>query len=533
MTMKLTYGVAALLLTGSLAACGGADGGGGSQREQYADGGTFTSPMPSDPGNLHPLTALQPTTNTVRTFAYDSMINVDADGQVVPQLASSWETTPSSVTFTLTEGVTCADGTEVVPSVAAKTFDWMQDPDNGSTLIGTNLPGPEFEVTADDDAGTLTITLPDPYGFLLEGAGLVPIVCPDGLTDPKSLAQATDGTGPFVLTDYVADDHLTMEVREDYAWGPDGATTDVPGFPSEVVFRIVADPTTAVNLFLAGELSEVTPSGLESARLEDREAFTVEMASGPFDLFYNQRADHPGADLEVRRALTTALDLDQLADVITEGDGERAEALALLRPRPCAEATVEGHLPEHDEAEAASILDEAGWTVGDDGVRDKDGERLEVTVSYVSGDAPTEAGMELVAQWWRDLGVDVTLKGQGAAAAIETLFAGADWDVAFLNVQIAYPSDFVAFAAGPEPDVGQNFAAISNDDYARLSAEAAETTVDAGACDLWATAEQSLFDNLDVVPVSSPVVTSYADKAEFDEGVTSPIEPTSIRLFTE
>ena len=532
--MKPIHGLAVLLLA-SLAACGGNDNdaGKGGGRNEPAVNGTFTTAMSTDPGNLNPLTAVQPTANTIRSFAYDSLVHVDRKGQVVPRVAASWKATPTSVTFTLNKGVTCTDGTDVTASVVAKTFEWIKNPDNGSTLIGGNLPSTDFDVKADDTANTVTVTVPQPYGFLLEGAGLVPIVCPKGLADPDSLAQHTDGTGPFVLTEYVADDHLTMEARKGYAWGPDGATTDEPGFPAKVVFRIVQDPTTAVNMFLAGELSAVTPSHAEKPRVQGKGTFTLTAASGPLEFFFNQRPGFPGADIAVRRALTMALDLGELTQVFTEGDGQRADSLTVIPPRPCPADTVKGHLPEHDADAAAEVLDEAGWTKGDDGIRRRDGKPLAVTLGYPSGEKALDAGMELVTKAWEDLGVQVKARGQGTNAYVKTLFGGTDWDVAFLNVQIAYPSDFMSFATGSLPPKGQNFAAIDHADYGPLAGQAASTPTDAGACDMWGQAEQKLFDNLDVVPVSNTVVTTYSRNAEFVEGITSPVEPTSIRLYSK
>lgn len=528
-----TLGGILVLLAGTAACTDDGGTGDGGDRAEYAEGGTYTTTLTSDPGNLHPLKTVQNTTNTVIAYAYDSLIFVNTEGEVVPRLASSWEATPTSVTFTLNESVTCSDGTEVTASVVADTFEWVKVPENGSTVIGSSLPSPAYTVEADDDAGTVTITFKQPNGFLLEGAGMVPIVCPKGLADPKLLQSGTDGTGPFVLTDYAADDHLTLEAREGYTWGPDGASSDEPGFPAKVEIRVVPNLTTAVNLFLAGEITEVTPTSAEQPRLESRDAFTVETLQGPTDLFFNQRPGFPGEDPDVRRALTMALDLDQLAEVTTEGIGSPAEALAVLRPRPCPGNTVEGHLPEHDPEGAAALLDEAGWTVGSDGVRSRDGEPLHVTLGYVTGEEATAAGMELVRQWWEDIGVEVEPQGQGQGAYIETLFGGTDWDAAFLPVQLIYPSQFKIFGSGPVPPDGQNFAAITNEDYERLATEAESTPTEDGGCELWAQAEQALFDNVDVVPVANTVTVTYADNAEFTEGLTSLVEPTSIRLYAE
>lgn len=528
--MSATRMVAPRLLTAAcvvtLAACTGETGNG--RNGQLADGGTYTTAIDSDPGNLHPLQAVQITTNNVISFAYDNLININTDGEIVPQLAEDWEVSPDRVTFTVREGVTCEDGTELTAEHVAANFEWIKDPENASSYLGSGLPDSEYTVEADNDSRTVTLTLAAPYGFLLPGAGLVPIVCPAGLADPELLAQDTDGTGPFVLTDYVADDHLTMQVREDYRWGPDGVGSDEPGFPDEVVFRVVQNSTTAVNLFLSGELSDVSPGGPDEARLEGQDFFTLESESGPLELFFNQREGFATDDLAVRRALTMGLDLDALTQVLTEGDGTRGTSLTVLRPLPCVSDS-SAAIPDFDSAAAAQLLDQAGWVEAADGIRAKDGQRLTLTVAYPTGEDATTAGMELVSQLWTDIGVDVQLQGQANNAFLETLFGGTDWDVAFLSVQLAYPTEFRSFGSGPPPPDGQNFANLDNADYLRLSEAAAGTPGQEG-CEIWAEAEQALVNNLDVVPIANTVGRTYADGVEFTEGIRSLVEPTSLRL---
>ena len=529
--MRIAAVGCAIVFVIGAAACGSS--GGDAQRENLADGGTYVTSLTADPGNLNPLTAIKQTTNSVVTFAYDTLININPEGQIVPQLASDWEVTERSVTYTLKDGITCSDGTELTAEAVADNFLWAKDPKNASTVIGSGLPSYDFEVDYDNAARTVTITMDTPYAFLTEGAGLVRIVCPAGLADPDSLAHATNGTGPFVLTDYAADEHLTLEVRDDYTWGPDGASTDVPGFPDKVEFRIVKNATTAVNLFLSGELSDVTPNSADKARLEGRNAFTLDTLQGPSEFFFNERDGFPTSDPDVRRALTMALDRDALVEAVTEGEGSPADGLAVIAPRPCPDDTVSGNLPEYDADAAADLLDEAGWTVGSDGVREKDGETLSITLGYPSETPAITAAMELVRQWWEDLGVDVEAKAQGTNAFLETLFGGSDWDVAFLNVQIAYPTDFVQFANGPVPPNGQNFAEISNPEYNRLTTQAAMTPTDQGGCDLWGQAEKALFEAVDVVPISNNVVVTYADQVEYEPGVWNLVEPTSIRMYEQ
>jgi peptide/nickel transport system substrate-binding protein len=510
------------------AGCGSGDGG-SDESVRYADGGTYTQMITSDPGNLHPLRAVQIVTNQVLPFAYDTLIGIDQNGRVTSQVAERWKATPKRVTFTLRPDVTCSDGTKLKASDVAAVFEWVKVPKNQSSVIGNNLPSADYEVKADDAARTVTISMAQPFGFLLQGAGTVPILCPKGLANPKSVARATDGTGPFKLVDSVADDHLTFEARPEYKWGPGGKTNSDPGVPDEVVFRVIQNQSTATNLLLSGELNSADISGPDTARLKGRGFQEVEVLSGPYDLFFNQREGHPGADPKVRQALATALDLEQLMKVITEGEGERPTSLSLLAPRPCRIDTVEGQMPKRDLEAAKALLDEAGWTAGPDGKRAKDGQPLTITLTFLVGEPAYDAAMELVRSWWGDLGVDVKLESRDANAYTEALFAGNDWDVAGLNLMTTFPSVTTPFVSGPASPEGQNFSAIQNDEYDRLAQQAAGTVGQEG-CEVWAQSEQALFRNFDVVPVAAQVLATYAKGARVAAGLNG-IEPTSVRML--
>jgi peptide/nickel transport system substrate-binding protein len=132
--------------------------------------------------------------------------------------------------------------------------------------------------------------------------------------------------------------------------------------------------------------------------------------------------------------------------------------------------------------------------------------------------------------WWKELGVDVKLKGMDANAYTQALFGGAgDWDAAMLSVALPYPNQFSLFATGPAAPDGQNFAAIENADYERLAQQALGTNGQEG-CDLWAKAEQALFANVDVVPLEAEVVTTFAKSARLRLGQHG-TEPTSVRML--
>ena len=164
-------------------------------------------------------------------------------------------------------------------STVADNFSFVADPANQSPLLGVYVP-PGITVEADDAARTVTLTSEQPVPFFLQntGAGLF-IVCAAGLADRSILAAGTDGTGPFVLEEAVANDHYTYRARDDYAWGPDGATSEVPGFPSEVVLRVVENESTAANLLLSGDVNAAAIGGPDRQRVESEGFFSVENRS--------------------------------------------------------------------------------------------------------------------------------------------------------------------------------------------------------------------------------------------------------------
>jgi peptide/nickel transport system substrate-binding protein len=99
---------------------------------KYADGGTFTTSISADPGSLDPLVTSDQTANELIGFTYDTLINLDSKGGVIPQLATSWQASPDAVTFTLRKGVTCADGSTLTASQVAANFNFVKNPKNES-----------------------------------------------------------------------------------------------------------------------------------------------------------------------------------------------------------------------------------------------------------------------------------------------------------------------------------------------------------------------------------------------------------------
>ncbi|GAA5069098.1 peptide/nickel transport system substrate-binding protein [Thermocatellispora tengchongensis] len=479
------------------AACGGGAAGGGATPAQ---GGTFTFALPADPGALDPATAVLSVTNTVLSLSYDTLVSTGEKGEVVPALAEKWDVGPDSVTFTLRKGVTCADGSPLTPSTVAENVNYITDPASKSPVHGVLVPQ-GMKAEADDAAGTVTLSTPEPFGFILESTRTMFIVCGKGLKDRSLLAHATSGSGPYTLTEAVAGDHYTFKVREGYAWGPSGGTTGQPGQPDTVVLKVVPNEQTAANLLISGGLNAAVIFGVDRARLEADPRITKEIHSGGNgQFFYHQGEGHPGADPAVRKALTQAVNLSELAGIASSNTGRPATGL-VLEPRPCPGDSVTGKVPAYDPAAASAALDAAGWKPGPDGIRVKDGEKLTLRLLYgTTRGAGVQAAAEYLAAAWRKAGADVKLNGTIDTKLSESLNVTQDWDVVWLPISVVLPTQLTGFLTGPGAPKGANFAHLDNKRYAELAAKATGTPGPEG-CKLWLEAESALFEPADLVPV--------------------------------
>jgi len=473
-----------------------------------ASGGVFTIALANDPGNLDPSMTALSVTRLVSHLAYDTLVAYSSDGSVSSGLAKSWKVGKDNVVFTMVPDVTCSDGSPFTASVAADNINYVADPANKSPLLGAFVD-PGTKAVGDDAKGTLTVTGPQPNAFMLNNLANVFMICKAGLADHSKLATQTLGTGPWVLSEAVAEDHYSYSKRDGYTWGPGGQTVTEPGSPDSVNVRVITNQTTAANLLLSGEVNMAMVTGGDSKRLDAADLVSVNVAAPAGETWFNQADGHPGADPKVREALATGTNLADIQKVATAGKGGASQGMVTLTPKPCATDTVTGNLPTFDPQKAQQLLEAAGWTVGADGIRVKDGKPLAMTFLFLPtlGSGIT-AGAELLAQQWKELGVQLNLKTITSTQINEIVFGSGAWDVAWISLGVNLPSQIVPFVSGPAVPNGTNFSAIENKDYTANATKAAVAGADQ-ACDLWDAAEKALFTSFDLVPMYDLYTSTY------------------------
>ncbi len=479
----------------------------------FASGKTATIILPSDPGSLDPdLTSLSVTLQA-DLFLYDSLINFTPAGQIESGLASKWSGNTTSASFTLKKGVTCSDGSPLTASTVAANINFIGNVKNASSRVGVWVP-PGATATADDATGTVTVKSQVPDAFLVSDVGQTQIVCGNGMKNRSLLKEGADGTGMYTMSSAVPGSSYTLTLRKGYSWGPGGVTSATQGLPATVTLKVVTNMTTAANELLAGQANIGEVVGSDTQRLGSLYAQSINAPLG--ELWFNEKAGQPTADLAVRKALIQSVQLSQLGQVLSSGAGTPATGLVAPALSPCKGDTVGSNLPSFDASAAKSALA---------------GKKLSLAVYYpTSLGTGGSAAATLLQQTWSQLGVNVTLHGITDAELDSQIVAGqAAWSVAIIPLGLTSPTELVPFVSGATPPKGTDFAYINNAAYTADVTKAASTPGQAG-CPSWNAAETALFKNVDLVPFVDSKISDYAKGATFSLSQGS-IMPSSIRML--
>jgi peptide/nickel transport system substrate-binding protein len=530
--------VTAVLATGALVACSGSSGSSTQSKKpgksvaasDLVKDGTFSFSVNDDPGSLNPISGSRTVGVNLFRFLYDPLVHKDSKGKIVSGLAESWQVNGNVLTFKLKSGVTCSDGSPVTATTVAQAFANLKDPKQGGSLIGIALPNGDYTTKADDASSTFTLTLAKPYLFILPALEFLPIPCGAAGKTPVKLETTASGSGPYTLKEAVSGDHYTLVRRDGYAWGPGGATTAEAGLPKTIVMKVIASESTAANLLSTGQLNAAAINGPDRQRLTAQGMTATPYVSGGNMFLFNEGSGRITADPAVRKAIVEALDLDEVAKVVTQGLNDKAShSLAPAEPQACPDTAAADSVPKTDVEDAKKLLDGAGWTAGSGGTRAKGGKQLVLKAPYLSTYAGNQPALELISQKLSAIGVKLTLSPITQATLSTTIFSTGDYDIwPVLALSVPFQSGLFGLLGGPTPPNGINAGHVANTTFAETAARANTMSGQAG-CDEWVKAEQALFSNADAVPVA-PVMTNWVTTKSAFQTMQGRIIPTSIRV---
>lgn len=353
----------------------------------------------SDVLSMDPYRYNETPTNQFMLHIYEGLVERDANGDIVPALAETWEMSEDGVTWTfnLRKDVKFHDGSDFTAEDVLASFAVAGDANSPSAY--SSFCAPIAEITAVDDY-TVQMVTDGVYPLLL--ADIVNIYCLkkeniEGKTE-EEIASTVIGTGRYTFVEQVAEDHIDITVNENY-WG------EIPAIKN-VRFRPISNDSTRTATMLSNEIDlciDIPVRDVE--RLENTDGIQIITQPGLREIYINldTREDSPAyegvnpmADAKVREAMYLAIDTETIIKNVM--NGMASEMVSYLHPSALGYKDTAAR-SDYDPERAKELLAEAGYPDGFTVTFDASNDR------YVNDGDIAQA----VTGYWEKIGIDVNL----------------------------------------------------------------------------------------------------------------------------
>lgn len=342
---------------------------------------------------------------------FEGLVRISREGEIVPQLAESWEVSDDGLiwTFTLREGVTFHDGSTFDAEDVIAKFERAMDPESGHTH-------PEYYASIESVTGegnTVTFNLSEPDATFLYN-----LARPDSVIFPAGTAETQRsnpvGTGPFKFVEWVPGSSVRLEKFEDYY---------VEGVPylDAVTFRIIGDPNTRLAALQAGDIDMIGVALSPQAAIQVQNAPNLKLAEGAntteITMALNNTRE-PFNNPLVRQAITHAIDKEAIVEGAMFGFGTVIGTHATPAEPYWTDIEPYPYNPE----KAKELLAEAGYPDG-------------FTVDFALPEPYNieRTSGEIIAQMLEQVGITVNLNVVEWTTWLSRIFSGGDYDMTIIG----------------------------------------------------------------------------------------------------
>ncbi|MDR7427535.1 MAG: ABC transporter substrate-binding protein [Armatimonadota bacterium] len=397
-------------------------------------GGTIVMALGADPETLNPGITTGYAVGAVTANIFSGLIRLGPRGEILPQLATSWQVAPDgrTYTFTLRRGVRWHDGRTLSAADVKFSLEEIAGKFHGRFRIAYA----NVESVSTPNTGTVVIRMKTPFAPFLQMLDTfnAPIMArhlfagEDIARSPRNLQPV--GTGPYVFQSWARGDRVVL-VRNPNYWEP--------VYAERLVFRIIPNAAQRSTALETGEVDVVTDFYLAKTdvpRLRQNKNIRVRFGQPipALDFMFINTRRGPLANAKVRRALAFAINREQIV----------AQAMAgIARPArgPFGDGFKYAYTPETDYTRiyaysperAAALLQEAGVA------RDS----LRLSMIFDAARAPLAAAAQIIRDNLRQVGITVDLVPLERSVMIDRVYTKGDYD---LTVQ--------SFTSNTDPAIG-------------------------------------------------------------------------------
>lgn len=474
----------------------------------YAD--TFVVGLQDDVNCLDPDQSIGATEGSVMAHIYEGLVREDADCNIIPLLAESWEISDDGLTYTfhLKEGVKFSDGTDVTGEDWIWSLERARDNESSNSR---SVAEPIASVEAPDDT-TLVITLKEPCASFMANLCKWNMVVKskahfEKVGSEEAFSRSPLGTGPYMLTDWKQGESLSFTANPYY---------HEAGYPltQNMVYKIISDDNTRLLQLQSGDIDIMVSAPASMA--ESIEAATgVSLQAFPSTqiryLTFNC-SQKPLDDQLVRQALDYATDKQEILDVVANGYGTIANAYFNNMYADFHDDTLTARGADYEKAK--ELLTEAGYPDG-----------FDITMNIYAGNSVYEDIATCLQSEWANAGVNVTIEPLESATMKAAIKQPDGYVVTVLQWTDSTPdpNDLSAFECVYE-DANQYNSFVYNHELEDLYYETATEMDREKRAELLKELQQEVYEWCNFVPLF---------QGEFIYGVSDKISGLSVTPFNK